>query len=144
MSDIIRLRQRGQLTLPKTVRDQLHVGEGDFLKVVSYQGNQLVLRPARLVGYGSAEAEEVDREAERDIAAGRYRTFGTAAEVLEDLPRISRPSAGEIRERRSMDPLVDIVVEASGGDPQAALERWQSVHDELADQAQEESLIKEV
>lgn len=142
MNEIIRLRQRGQLTLPKTVRDRLHVEEGDFLEVVGSSGDRLVLRPARLVTSGSAEAAAIDRAADADIAAGRYESFGTASELVDRLALGGRADALEVHERGSGDTLLDALVEASGGDPREALERWRSVRDELTERVREVAAVE--
>ena len=43
----IELRERGQLTLPKQLRDSLHLETGDSLRAVKV-GNAIVLSPRRL------------------------------------------------------------------------------------------------
>jgi AbrB family looped-hinge helix DNA binding protein len=143
MNEIIRLRQRGQLTLPKTVRDRLHVGEGDFLEVVGSSGNRLVLRPARLVTAGTSEAAAIDRAAESDIAEGRYETFDSAAGLIDRLALREPAAASEIREGGVDERLVDVLVEASGGDPDEALNRLQAIRDELADRVREIAALEE-
>lgn len=44
----VRLRQRGQITVPQEVRDRLNVGEGDILTLVQV-GSTLLLTPKRPV-----------------------------------------------------------------------------------------------
>lgn len=43
----IELRERGQLTLPKSLRDALHLEAGDALRAVTI-GNAIVLTPQRM------------------------------------------------------------------------------------------------
>ena len=44
----VRLRQRGQITVPREVRDRLNVNEGDTLALVQV-GSTLILTPKRPV-----------------------------------------------------------------------------------------------
>ena len=44
----VRLRQRGQITMPREVRDRLNVNEGDTLTLVQV-GSTLILTPKRPV-----------------------------------------------------------------------------------------------
>jgi antitoxin PrlF len=44
----VRLRQRGQITVPREVRDRLNVNEGDTLSLVQV-GSTLILTPKRPV-----------------------------------------------------------------------------------------------
>lgn len=44
----VRLRQRGQITMPREVRDRLNVNEGDTLTLVQV-GSVLILTPKRSV-----------------------------------------------------------------------------------------------
>ncbi len=43
---VVRVRQKGQVTLPKRVREKLGIGEGDLLRVEA-EGGQVVLEPLR-------------------------------------------------------------------------------------------------
>lgn len=109
-SEIIRLRQRNQLTLPKQVSVELHLSEGDFLEVAT--GSEgVLLRPLRLPRYGSPEAEAAERQAEREADEGRVRRFESVQalkevlaldeEELEELPLIRtalQQAEGDIEE----------------------------------------------
>lgn len=133
MNEIIRLRQRGQITLPSTVRTRLHIDEGDFLEVVRATGDRLVLRPARLVTAGTPEAAAIDRLADADIAEGRYETFDGASGLIDRLALEQPLGPSEVREGSVDSGLVDALVEASGGDPGEALNRLWALREELAE-----------
>lgn len=45
MDRVVRLKRKGQITLPASVRDRLALHEGDLLRV-TVQGRQVVLEPA--------------------------------------------------------------------------------------------------
>ncbi len=47
MDRIVRLKRKGQVTLPASVRDRLALHEGDLLRV-TVQGCQVVLEPVAL------------------------------------------------------------------------------------------------
>lgn len=66
----IELRERGQLTLPKSVRDALHLKAGDALRVVRI-ANAIVLTPQRM-----------DLDAMRKKMRKFTKQKGVSAEVL--------------------------------------------------------------
>jgi AbrB family looped-hinge helix DNA binding protein len=47
LSTEVELRERGQLTLPKSIRDELHLETGDALRATRV-GNAILLTPHRL------------------------------------------------------------------------------------------------
>lgn len=70
----IELRERGQLTLPKSLRDALHLETGDALRAVKV-ANSIVLTPQRL-----------DLDALRKQVRKLMKRHGvTADELLRDL-----------------------------------------------------------
>jgi AbrB family looped-hinge helix DNA binding protein len=70
----VELRERGQLTLPKSVRDELHLEAGDKLRTVRI-GNAVVLIPRRM-----------DLDAIRSEVRKLMKRSGiTADEILRDL-----------------------------------------------------------
>ncbi|CUS03724.2 protein of unknown function [Candidatus Promineifilum breve] len=73
----IQIRQRGQLTLPRKLRESLAIEDGDTFTVMPI-GETLVLVPRAL-----RSAELIDRLADI-LDAGEL----TMADILADLPRI--------------------------------------------------------
>lgn len=88
---LVRVRSKGQMTLPDRIRRQAHVAEGDYVEV-SMEGDAIVLRPRKLVEASQAwfwdpRWQEGELQASRDIAEGRTRRFESADEFLESLDR---------------------------------------------------------
>jgi AbrB family looped-hinge helix DNA binding protein len=86
---LIRLRPKGQITLPDSVRRQAHIDEGDVLEV-SVEEQGIVLRPKKLVDADQAwfwtEAwQRGERRASADIREGRVSRPQTADEFLDSL-----------------------------------------------------------
>ncbi len=73
----IRMRSRGQITLPQEIRDDLKIDEGDTLSLVRID-NMLFLTPKRL---------RVTELAEK-IAASMQEEGITLADMLQDLEEI--------------------------------------------------------
>ncbi|MDQ2934681.1 MAG: AbrB/MazE/SpoVT family DNA-binding domain-containing protein [Chloroflexota bacterium] len=87
--NLIRLRPKGQLTLPDSVRRLAHVDEGDVFEVsVGAQG--IVLRPKKLVDADEAwfwtEAwQRGERRASEEIGQGRLSPAQGADDFLDSL-----------------------------------------------------------
>ena len=70
----VRLRSRGQITIPQTIRDDLDVGEGDFLTLIKGGGFVLLLTK-------QAEATELTRKFSKLMSEAGV----TLADLLEGL-----------------------------------------------------------
>jgi AbrB family looped-hinge helix DNA binding protein len=86
---LTKVTRHGQITLPRSVRGQLNIEEGDFIEI-EVQGGRAVLTPKRLVDkdqayFWSPQWQAAEREAEEDIKAGRVKTFSSVEELMEDL-----------------------------------------------------------
>ncbi|MBI4295269.1 MAG: AbrB/MazE/SpoVT family DNA-binding domain-containing protein [Chloroflexi bacterium] len=86
MSELIQVRKKAQVTLPQSVRQSLHIEEGDFLDV-RVEGGEIVLRVKKLVDkeqawFWTKRWQEGEREAEEDIRAGRIHRFDNAQEAI--------------------------------------------------------------
>jgi AbrB family looped-hinge helix DNA binding protein len=86
---LIRLRPKGQLTLPDSIRRLAHVDEGDVLEV-TVEDAGIVLRAKKLVDADQAwfwtEAwQRGERQASRDILAGRVSPAQGANEFVDSL-----------------------------------------------------------
>ena len=78
------MRAKGQVTIPREVREAAHLEEGDHLQIEVTDGG-ILLRPMKLIDasqawFWSPEWQQGEREASADISAGRVKT----AEPLED------------------------------------------------------------
>lgn len=86
---LIRLRPKGQLTLPDSVRRLAHVDEGDVFEV-SVEEQGIVLRPKKLIDADQAwfwtEAwQRGERRAGEDIRQGRVSPALGADDFLDSL-----------------------------------------------------------
>ena len=86
---LIRLRPKGQLTLPDSVRRLAHLHEGDVLEV-SVEEEGIVLRPKKLVDADQAwfwtdAWQRGERQASQDIREGRVSPAQGADEFLNSL-----------------------------------------------------------
>ncbi len=75
-----------QVSIPKEVRERLHLAEGDLVEVQERDG-EIVMVPKKLIDAGQAwfwsrEWQEGEREVDEDIRAGRVRgPFKTVDEI---------------------------------------------------------------
>jgi AbrB family looped-hinge helix DNA binding protein len=86
---LVRVRSKGQMTLPDGIRRKAHLGEGDYVEV-SMQGDAIVLRPRKVIEasqawFWDARWQEGEREASRDIADERSRRFESDEDFLKSL-----------------------------------------------------------
>lgn len=88
-----RLRARGQITLPDTIRKQARLSAGDLLEAdLTEEG--ILLRPRKLIDPGQAwfwtsgwQAKE--READQDLEAGRMETFRSGDALVRGLKKLT-------------------------------------------------------
>lgn len=86
---LMRVRPKGQLTLPDSIRRAVHLEEGDYLEVAVEEG-AIVMRPKKLIDadqawFWSPTWQRGEREASEDIARGRVRRSADADEFLDSL-----------------------------------------------------------
>lgn len=86
---LMRIRPKGQLTLPDIIRRKVHLEEGDYLEVAVEEG-AIVMRPKKLIDADQAwfwtdAWQRGEREASEDIAQGRVRRSKDAGTFLESL-----------------------------------------------------------
>lgn len=86
---IIRLRPKGQLTLPDALRRAAHLQEGDVLEA-EVQDEAIVLRPKKLVDasqawFWTSGWQRGEREASAEIAAGRTTRYDSDEDFLRSL-----------------------------------------------------------
>jgi AbrB family looped-hinge helix DNA binding protein len=86
---LIRLRHKGQLTIPDEVRRVVHLSEGDYL-AVSVRDGAIVLEPKTVVPSSQAwfwqpDWQAGEREASEDIASGRTKRVDSDEDFLDSL-----------------------------------------------------------
>ena len=84
-----RVRGKGQITLPREIRDAAHLEEGDPIEF-EITSDGILMRPKKVIDASQAwfwtpEWQAGEREADADIAAGRVTTYLTAEEFLASL-----------------------------------------------------------
>lgn len=95
------VRSKGQITIPREVRDAAHLEEGDPVEVeMTPEG--ILLRPQKVIDatqawYWTPEWQAREREADADLAAGRGKTFNSGEEFIEALRALAKPA---LRRRR--------------------------------------------
>lgn len=86
---ITRVSPKHQITIPKEVFDTLHLEEGDFLDV-EVKGDKIVITPKKLIPkeqawFWTREWQEMEKEADEAIKAGRVKEFDEVEELIKDL-----------------------------------------------------------
>lgn len=85
-----RLRSKGQITIPSEVRDFLSIKEGDELFFHVDENDQVVVEraitiPADQAWFWTERWQQMEREAQADIDAGRVRNYENMDDALEAL-----------------------------------------------------------
>ena len=88
---LLTLKQHGQLTIPKHVREVLNLNEGNQLELTIEEG-RIVLQPVVTIAKGqqwfwSPEWQQGELEAEEDVVNEHVTTFETSNEALAFLRR---------------------------------------------------------
>lgn len=84
------LRDKGQLTLPREIRDALHVDPGDEIVFEVIGEDTVVVRgmkmiPADQAWFWTESWLAGEREASEDITAGRVEAFDSADDMFKAL-----------------------------------------------------------
>ncbi|MBA3629221.1 MAG: AbrB/MazE/SpoVT family DNA-binding domain-containing protein [Actinobacteria bacterium] len=88
MADI-RVRARGQVTIPREIRERAHLEEGDPVEVEMVPEG-ILLKPQKVVDatqawFWTAGWQAGESEASLDIAEGRVEVYKTDEDFLESL-----------------------------------------------------------
>jgi AbrB family looped-hinge helix DNA binding protein len=104
--ELVKLRARGQVTLPGFVREKLHLEEGSLvlLKVVD---ETVVLVPQATVDkdqswFWRERWQKLEAEAEEDIRRGRVRSFDSVEELFDEME--AKPKARQNRKVQKKRP----------------------------------------
>ncbi len=101
MSELIQVRRKAQLTLPLSVRRKLGIEEGDFMDVRVRDG-AIVLKVKRLIDKEQAwfwtdRWQQGEKEAEKDIRAGRVHRFADADKTVDFLHKQARKKSKKVK-----------------------------------------------
>lgn len=83
---IATIRPKHQLTIPRAIRDKLHLAEGDQV-IMREEAGRIVIEPAKVVPAGqeyfsTPQWQAKEAEAEADVEAGRVSGPFADAELL--------------------------------------------------------------
>jgi len=83
------VREKGQLTIPKEIRDAAHIAEGDPIEV-ELVAEGILLRPKKVIDstqawFWTPAWQQGEAEATADIDAGRTTEHGSAEDFLASL-----------------------------------------------------------
>jgi len=86
---LMKVRPKGQITLPDAIREAARLSEGDYLEVSVEEGT-IVMRPKKLIDADQAwfwtdEWQRGEREASEDIGRGRVRRSASGDEFIDSL-----------------------------------------------------------
>ena len=86
-SQKISVQRRNLISLPKQIREKLHIEEGDILDV-RVEGNKIIMEPYKLVPASQAffwtKKTQTDiSEAQQDVVSNRMREFSNVEEFLK-------------------------------------------------------------
>jgi len=99
MEELIKLRARGQVTLPSFIREKLHLEEGSLV-LIKVVDNAIVLVPQETVDKGQSwfwqeNWQNLEAQAEEDIRKGRVKSFDSVEELFDEIE--GRPEAHKNR-----------------------------------------------
>jgi len=106
MKDLIKVREKGQITLPLYMRKKLHLEQGDIVlaKIVD---NTVVLIPQETIDknqtwFWTERWQKQEVEAEADIQKGRVKSFDSVEELFNEIEETSETHKnGKVQKKRS-------------------------------------------
>ena len=95
-----RLRPKGQVTLPPEIRSFLGVGEGDDLIFSTDENGRVLISRAQVIPpeqawFWSERWQQMEREAEADLANGRVTELADLSGALNSLDALAKESDAE-------------------------------------------------
>jgi len=89
MAAIARIRAKRQITLPSELADELHLEEGDLLMFEATREG-ILIRPQKYIDatqawFWTPKWQAMERQADEDLRAGRYREFDSDEGFRESL-----------------------------------------------------------
>lgn len=106
MEELVRLRARGQVTLPSFIREKLHLEEGSLV-LVKIVDNTVILVPQETIDKEQAwfwqeKWQKLEIEAEEDIRKGRVKSFNSIEELFDEIEgRSEALENGKVQKKRS-------------------------------------------
>jgi len=106
MEELIKVRERGQVTLPVFIRRGLNLEKGSLIlaKIVD---NTVVMIPQKTIEknqdwFWTEQWQKLEVEAEKDIQEGRVKTFNSVEELFDEIEESSEIDKNrKVQEKRS-------------------------------------------
>ena len=96
--ELVRLRDRNQMTLPAVIAERLALNPGDLIELIlENDGDHIELRHAEVVRAGTPQAKREEQWAKDDIKAGRFSTYSSPEELAASVR--AEESAADLRDR---------------------------------------------
>lgn len=94
MKELIKVREKGQITLPLYMRKTLHIEQGDLI-LAKLVDNTVVLIPQETIDkeqawFWTERWQKQEAEAEEDIQKGRIKSFDSVEELFDDIEKTSK------------------------------------------------------
>ena len=107
MAELIQVGKQLELTLPRSVRDELGIREGVFLEVQVRNG-EAVLRPQKITDKGqgwfwTAGWQQSEKEAEADIKSSRLQRFADPSKAVNFLKKESKRKSAKNNKEAEAD-----------------------------------------
>jgi len=98
-----RLRNKGQVTVPPEIRNQLGAEEGDYLLFYTDEAGRVVVSRAQIIDpeqawFWNDRWQRMEQEAQADLKAGRileYPNIAKALAALDEIPADDEILAGD-------------------------------------------------
>ena len=89
MEDLIRVREKGQITLPLYIRKKLNLNQGDLV-LAKIEENAIVLVPQETIDKDQAwfwteRWQKLEAEAETDIRSGKVKSFENVEDLFDEI-----------------------------------------------------------
>ncbi len=106
MENLIKVREKGQITLPLYMRKKLLLKQGDLVlaKIVN---NTVVLIPQETIDkdqawFWSERWQKLEAEAESDIRKGKVKSFDSVEELFDEMEKTSEAHSNrKVQKKRS-------------------------------------------
>jgi len=106
MEELVKVREKGQVTLPAFIRRNLKLEKGSIVlaKIVD---NTIVLVPQETIDksqewFWTERWQKLEAEAERDIQKGRVKSFNSVEELFDEIEKSPKTDKNrKVQKKRS-------------------------------------------
>jgi len=91
MGQISEIRINSQITIPKHIMEKLSLKKGDKIEF-DIKGDLIVVKPVLIIDkaqswFWTKKWQDAEKEADKDIKAGRVKTFDNVNDLMKDLEK---------------------------------------------------------